>query len=86
MPTGSVPIAPTALSVPLHSYGMLAYQHGIADFEFRIVRSPRVSKGFLPSLTVGLLTLKFAIRNSAFRNFGTWFKPRCIVGAGLLDQ
>jgi hypothetical protein len=26
MPTGSFPIAPTALSVPLHSYGMLAYQ------------------------------------------------------------
>jgi hypothetical protein len=26
MPTESFPIAPTALSVPLHSYGMLAYQ------------------------------------------------------------
>ena len=26
MPTESFPIAPTVLSVPLHSYGMLAYQ------------------------------------------------------------
>ena len=55
MPTESFPIAPTVLSVPLHSYGMLAYQ-------------PENPK-----------TLRF-------RNFGMWFKPRYIVGAGLLDQ
>ena len=30
MPTESFPTAPTALSVPLHSYGMLAYQTRIA--------------------------------------------------------
>jgi hypothetical protein len=55
MPTESFPIAPTVLSVPLHSYGMLAYHHG----------DPQTS---------------------TIRNFGTWFKPRYIVGAGLLDQ
>ena len=55
MPTESFPIAPTVLTVPLHSYGMLAYHRG----------DPKTS---------------------AIRNFGTWFEPRYIVGAGLLDQ
>ena len=55
MPTESFPIAPTVLSVPLHSYGMLAYHH----------EDPKTS---------------------AIRNFGTSFKPRYIVDAGLLDQ
>jgi hypothetical protein len=36
MPTESFPIAPTALSVPLHSYGMLAYHRRISDFGFPI--------------------------------------------------
>jgi hypothetical protein len=51
MPTESFLIAPTALTVPLRSYRMLAYH---------------VSKDI--------------------RSFGAWFEPRCIVGAGLLDQ
>ena len=55
MPTESFLIAPTVLTVPLHSYRMLAYHH----------EDPKTS---------------------AIRNFGTWFEPRYIVGAGLLDQ
>ena len=51
MPTESFLIAPTVLTVPLHSYRMLAYH------DVNIIRS-----------------------------FGAWFEPRCIVGAGLLDQ
>jgi hypothetical protein len=51
MLTESFLIAPTALTVPLHSYRMLAYH------DVNIIRS-----------------------------FGAWFEPRCIVGAGLLDQ
>ena len=35
MPTESFPIAPTVLSVPLHSYGMLAYQLEISDLRSR---------------------------------------------------
>ncbi len=35
MPTESSPIAPTALSVPLHSYGVLAYQLEISDLRSR---------------------------------------------------
>ncbi len=35
MPTESFPIAPTALSVPLHSYGMLAYQLEISGLRSR---------------------------------------------------
>ena len=35
MPTESFPIAPTALSVPLRSYGMLAYQLEISDLRSR---------------------------------------------------
>ncbi len=50
MPTKSFLIAPTVLSLPLHSYRMLAY-HAIN-----------------------------------IQDFGVQFEPRCIVGAGLLDQ
>ncbi len=57
MLTGSFLIAPTALSVPLRSYRMLAYHDGDDSEE-----SPRI------------------------RSFGAWFEPRCIVGAGPLDQ
>jgi hypothetical protein len=35
MPTESFPIAPTVLSVPLHSYGMLAYHFEISDLRSR---------------------------------------------------
>ena len=35
MPTESFPIAPTALSVPLRSYGMLAYHPEISDLRSR---------------------------------------------------
>ena len=35
MPTESFPIAPTVLSVPLHSYGMLAYHPEISDLRSR---------------------------------------------------
>ena len=35
MPTESFPIAPTVLSVPLHSYGMLAYQLETSDLRSR---------------------------------------------------
>ena len=35
MPTESFPIAPTVLSVPLHSYGMLAYQLEISGLRSR---------------------------------------------------
>jgi hypothetical protein len=34
MPTESFPIAPTVLSVPLHSYGMLAYQLETSGLRF----------------------------------------------------
>jgi hypothetical protein len=53
MLTESFLIAPTALSVPLRSYRMLAYHRSLA---------------------------------TSIRSFGAWFEPRCIVGAGLLDQ
>ena len=35
MPTESFPFAPTVLSVPLHSYGMLAYQLETSDLRSR---------------------------------------------------
>jgi hypothetical protein len=57
MLTGSFLIAPTALSVPLRSYRMLAYHDGDQSEDCHRIRS-----------------------------FGAWFEPRCIVGAGRLDQ
>ena len=35
MPTESFPIAPTALTVPLHSYGMLAYHRETSTLRLR---------------------------------------------------
>jgi hypothetical protein len=76
MPTESFLIAPTVLTVPLHSYRMLAYHD---SFQFSIA-----------SFQSGHLGRELETENSklktAIRNFGTSFEPRYIVGAGLLDQ
>jgi hypothetical protein len=78
MPTESFLIAPTVLTVPLHSYRMLAYHPSIAEFGLRI--SDLKTLG----LPIRIPHSQFRIRR--IRNFGTSFEPRYIVGAGLLDQ
>ena len=63
MPTESFPIAPTVLSVPLHSYGMLAYHPEISDLRSRseIAARPRAAIYFASSQTE--LQFEFEIRD-----------------------
>ena len=67
MPTESFPIAPTVLSVPLHSYGMLAYQLEISDLRSRseiAIYSERCAlseDGDLLRSSIQILDLKFEI-------------------------
>ena len=57
MPTESFPIAPTVLSVPLHSYGMLAYQLETSGLRSRngdcdLLRAVRSEDGDLVSVSL----------------------------------
>ena len=65
----------------LHSYRMLAYHHigfKVQGSKFHVLRQSFMSYDFEPS------TLNFEL--DAIRNFGAQFEPRCIVGAGPLNQ
>ena len=66
MPTESFPIAPTVLSVPLHSYGMLAYQLETSGlrFEERLRSAQRLTSlktAIFLALTYFKLDLKLEI-------------------------
>ncbi len=59
MPTESFPIAPTVLSVPLHSYGMLAYQLETSDLRSRSEIAIHSEQGALKTAIFFVLSLYF---------------------------
>ena len=64
MPTESFPIAPTALTVPLHSYGMLAYQLETSGLRSRREIAVLAKDGdLLRFLSNRISKLKFEIRD-----------------------
>ncbi len=70
MPTESFPIAPTALSVPLHSYGMLAYQLETSGLRSR-TEIAICSEAFTLAEDGDLLRSYFKL-DSLISDFGIW--------------
>ena len=66
MPTESFPIAPTVLSVPLHSYGMLAYQLETSGLRSR--SEVAISSGLIRFRDQLLMTATYFVL--AISNFG----------------